>query len=134
MKAKLIFIGKKQKHFFEKPNTQIPKTKNCHFPAPPISNLPFWNKWSWLIKTAIVQWNPLINNWFFCFWYNFVFAFFKKQMFLFFPNENQLGFHMRHFFLSWKRLHSNTYAHDCKSSVCCLAKGHKVIKLRQAGH
>ena len=45
MKAKLIFIGKKQqqKKSFEKPKTQIPNPKNCHFPAPPISNLPFGN-------------------------------------------------------------------------------------------
>ena len=40
MKAKVIFIEKKQKHFFLKnPITKNPKTKNktkCHFPAQPI--------------------------------------------------------------------------------------------------
>ena len=45
MKAKLIFIEKKQKtKFFEKTNDQNTKNKTeCHFPAPPISNLPFGN-------------------------------------------------------------------------------------------
>ena len=48
---------------------------------------------------------------------------FSKKNVLFFPNENQLGFHMRyHLHISavwmvssesWKILHPNYYAHDC---------------------
>ena len=39
MKAKLILI--RRFFFFENPKNQIPNAKNCHFSAPPISNLPF---------------------------------------------------------------------------------------------
>ena len=43
MKAKLILLGKNKRFFFgkyQKPNT---KNQKMSFPAPPISNLPFWN-------------------------------------------------------------------------------------------
>jgi hypothetical protein len=38
MKAKLIFIGKKE-DFLKNPITKTPKPKKCHFPAPPILNI-----------------------------------------------------------------------------------------------
>ena len=49
----------------QKPNTkyQIPNPNNCHFPAPPISNLPFENNFYNLKHANLKTLTPSASRW-----------------------------------------------------------------------